>query len=83
VPGRRVVWRVVDASIGFVQDKTEWIGTDIAFEIDRKGDKAEARFSHVGLTPRLQCYGDRSGAWACYINDRLRGLIDHAGRHLA
>jgi uncharacterized protein YndB with AHSA1/START domain len=75
VPGKRVVWHVSDASLNFVEDKTEWNGTDILFEIARKGDKTEVRFTHVGLVPRFQCYGDCSGAWGFYINDSLRSLI--------
>ena len=75
VPGRRVVWHVADASLEFVRDKTEWNGTDIVFEIARKGDKTEVRFTHVGLVPRFQCYGDCSGAWGFYINESLRRLI--------
>jgi hypothetical protein len=41
VPGKKVVWHVVDGQINFVKDKTEWDGTDIVFDIARKGDKTE------------------------------------------
>lgn len=75
VPGKRVVWHVSDASLEFVQDKTEWNGTDIVFEIARKGDRTEVRFTHVGLVPRFECYGDCSGAWGFYVEDSLRRLI--------
>ena len=75
VPGKKVVWHVVDARLNFVQNKTEWKGTDVVFEITRKGDKTELRFTHVGLVPAFECYGDCSGAWGFYINDSLRSLI--------
>jgi uncharacterized protein YndB with AHSA1/START domain len=75
VPGKRVVWHVVDASLDFVEDRTEWNGTDIVFEIGRKGETTEVRFTHLGLAPRFQCYGNCSGAWRYYINDSLRSLI--------
>ena len=74
-PGKKVVWRTVDASINFVKDKTEWNGTDIVFEIARKGDKTELRFTHLGLVPTIECYGGCSGAWGSYIDESLRGLI--------
>ena len=75
VPGKKVVWHVVDSRINFVQDKTEWQGTDIVFEITRKGDKTQLRFTHVGLVPAFECYGDCSEGWGFFINDSLRGLI--------
>ena len=75
VPGKKVVWHVTDARLNFVKDKTEWNGTEIVFEIARKGDKTELRFTHVGLVPAFECYGGCSGAWGFYINDSLRSLI--------
>jgi uncharacterized protein YndB with AHSA1/START domain len=75
VPGKKIVWHVSDAHLGFVSDKTEWNGTDIVFEIARKGDQTELRFTHVGLVPAFQCYGGCSGAWGFYVNDSLRSLI--------
>ena len=75
LPGKKVVWHVLDAKINFVKDKAEWNGTDIIFEITKKGDKTELRFTHVGLVPAIECYGGCSGAWGFYINDSLRKLI--------
>src|SRR5271165_6643262 len=63
VQGKRVVWHVTGAELTFFNDKTEWIGTDIVFEIERSGGKTELRFTHKGLVPAFQCYGDCSGAW--------------------
>ena len=51
VPDKKVVWQVLDAQLNFVADKSEWKGTKITFEIARKGDKTELRFTHVGLVP--------------------------------
>jgi len=75
VPGKKVVWRVLDGEINFVKDKTEWNGTEIVFEIGTKNGQSELRFTHVGLAPRIQCYGKCSGAWGFYINESLRNLI--------
>jgi hypothetical protein len=78
--GKRVVWRVVDAQLNFVGDKTEWKGTEITFDISRKGDKTEVRFTHVGLVPDIECFGACSDAWGSYVNGSLRHLIAGAGR---
>jgi hypothetical protein len=75
VPGKMVVWHVVDSKINFVKDKDEWTGTDVVFEITRKGDETELRFTHVGLVPGIECYGKCAGAWGYYINESLRSLI--------
>ena len=75
VPGKKVVWHILDSHINFVKDKAEWKGTDIVFEITKKDDKTQLRFTHVGLVPAIECYGDCSGAWGFYINDSLRSLI--------
>ena len=75
VPGKKVVWHIADSKINFVKDKDEWTGTDVVFEIARKDDKTELRFTHVGLVPAIECYGKCAGAWGYYINESLRSLI--------
>lgn len=75
VPGKKVVWHVSDAELTFFKDKKEWIGTDIIFEIGRNEGKTELRFTHVGLVPTFECYGDCSGAWGELVGGNLRNLI--------
>ena len=75
IPGKKVVWRVLDGHLGFVKDKSEWKGTDIVFEIARKRDKTEVRFTHIGLVPAYECYNNCSNAWGLLVNGNLRKLI--------
>jgi hypothetical protein len=75
VPGKKVVWHVQDAKINFVEDKDEWNDSDIVFEITRKRDKTELRFTHVGLVPKIECYGKCAGTWGFHINESLKNLI--------
>jgi len=75
VAGKKVVWHITDNYFNFVNDKSEWKDTDIVFEIAKKGDKTEVRFTHVGLVPTYECYSVCSDSWSTYINGSLRDLI--------
>lgn len=75
VEGNKVVWHIADATINFVRDKSEWNGTDVEFVIRKRAGRTEVRFTHIGLVPKIECYGDCSGAWAFHL-DSLRKLIE-------
>ena len=75
VPGKRIVWHIVESHIDFVRDKSEWDGTDVVFEIAKKGDKTEVRFTHVGLVPAIECYDRCSSAWGFFVSESLRSFI--------
>ncbi|MBI4923892.1 MAG: SRPBCC domain-containing protein [Devosia nanyangense] len=83
VPGKRVVWHVVDANLTFVADTAEWIGTDIVFDIARTGDQTELRFTHRGLVPDIECFKNCSDAWRFYIGASLREFIKSGKRQAA
>ena len=72
---RRVAWHVVDAYLDFVEDKSEWTGTDITFDITPARGGSEVRFTHVGLAPGVECFDSCSNAWGFYITGSLRNLI--------
>jgi hypothetical protein len=78
VPGKKVVWLVLDSKLSFVKDQTEWNGSKITFDIAKKGQKTELKFTHVGLVPEVECYGDCSSAWGYYVKGPLRKLIGAA-----
>jgi hypothetical protein len=75
VPGKRIVWRVTESALTFVSDVKEWDGTEIVFDIAKKGDQTELRFTHVGLVPAVECYGQCSGAWGFYVQDSIKALL--------
>jgi hypothetical protein len=75
VPGKKVTWLVLDSTLSFIDDKTEWNGTKITFEIAPKGGKTEIRFTHVGLTSQEECFSACSNAWDSLVGSSLRDLI--------
>jgi hypothetical protein len=75
IPGKKIVWHVVENYFNFVKDKTEWTGTDVVFEIAKKGKQTEIRFTHIGLVPAYECYDVCANAWGSYITSSLRNLI--------
>ncbi|MCV9928854.1 SRPBCC domain-containing protein [Flavobacterium sp. LS1R49] len=75
VPNKRVVWDVLENYFSFTEDKSEWIGTQVIFEIHTKGNKTEIRFTHHGLVPDYECYDICFNAWTNYINSSLYNLI--------
>src|SRR5207237_5023045 len=74
---------VQTCALPILKDRTEWNGTDIVFEISRKRDSTEVRFTHVGLVPAFECYGACSAAWGFYINEigraSCRGRVESTG----
>ena len=75
VPGEKVVWHVTDGWIGFVDNTSEWDDTDIVFDITVENGKTVVRFTHVGLSPSVECYDACSSAWSAYMLGSLRDLI--------
>jgi hypothetical protein len=75
IPHKKVVWLVVDNYFNFTEDKSEWKGTEITFEVSEKGNKTEIRFTHLGLVPENECFNVCSNAWGSYMHGSLRSLI--------
>ena len=80
IPGKKVVWHVLDSRLSFVKDKSEWTDTKIVFEISKKGGKTEVRFTHAGLVPQFECFDDCSSGWSALVNGNLRKLIASGAR---
>jgi hypothetical protein len=75
IPGKRVVWHVLDAYLHFTEDKTEWKDTEVVFEVSEDRGRTEVRFTHVGLVPAFECFHTCSNAWGSNITGSLRSLI--------
>lgn len=76
VPDKRVAWLVLESALNFIEDKQEWNGTRIEFDIARKGKQTEIRFTHVGLNPDIECFEACSNAWGFLIKTSLRAFVE-------
>ena len=75
IPGKKVVWFVLDNYFKFTKDKSEWTGTKIIFEIAEQDNKTLIHFTHQGLVPEYECFEICRDAWSNYIQNSLRSLI--------
>lgn len=75
IPDQKVVWLVTESIINYVEDKKEWTGTQIIFEITEEDNKTHLRFTHQGLDPQIECYDSCSNSWTQIIQQSLLSLI--------
>lgn len=76
LPGEKVVWTVTDSCLNFLQNKSEWTGTQMLFEIKKQGVQTKLVFTHVGLTPEIECYTACSSGWTKFLLHSLKNFIE-------
>ena len=75
IPAQKVVWLVTESIINYAEDKSEWTGTKIIFEIAEQDNKTQLQFTHVGLDPAIECFDSCSYSWGQLIQQGLFSLI--------
>jgi uncharacterized protein YndB with AHSA1/START domain len=75
IPNKRIVWLVTESRLNFLKDKGEWTGTSMSFDISEENGKTKVLFTHHGLQPQIECYGDCTKGWTYYLGSSLLPLI--------
>ena len=75
IPDQKVVWKVLNNYFNFTEDKSEWTGDTIIFEINKLDGKTQLQVTQHGLIPDYECYDICSTAWTSYIQGSLKNLI--------
>ena len=75
IPNKKIVWLVTESNLSFIENKNEWTGTKIIFDITHKDGKTQVRFTHEGLVPKFECYNECSNAWSDIVRHNLYKLI--------
>jgi uncharacterized protein YndB with AHSA1/START domain len=71
VTNERIIWRCIDTyqDHSTVQNnKTEWIGTRVIWEISNESNSTRLSITHEGLTPEFECYGICEQGWNFYLS---------------
>jgi hypothetical protein len=75
IPDKKVVWLVTESQINYAEDRMEWTGTKIIFDISKKDDKTQLTFTHQGLNANIECFDSCSNSWTQLIQQGLRTLV--------
>jgi Activator of Hsp90 ATPase homolog 1-like protein len=87
VPAKRIVWRVTDCNLQFIEDKKEWKNTEVVFDISSDDAATAVTMTHSGLEPGVKCYEICRKGWNFFITESLQklltenqGMSDRVGR---
>ncbi|HEY4208546.1 MAG TPA: SRPBCC domain-containing protein [Puia sp.] len=76
-PEKKIVWDVRDCNLHWQNDKKEWNGTRVVFEIAPAGECTKVTMTHVGLAPGAECYENCRQGWNEHIGESLVNYINH------
>jgi hypothetical protein len=72
----KIVWTVTDCYLPWLEDKTEWNGTKVMFEISSKDGITTINFTHQGLVPEVECYDNCVKGWTGHVTGSLQNLLN-------
>jgi hypothetical protein len=75
IPARKIIWRVIDSWLPWLDNRTEWTGTEVVFEISSENNSTKIDMTHIGLTPDIECYDRCEKGWDHYIKESLLKFV--------
>ncbi|MEO8885295.1 MAG: SRPBCC domain-containing protein [Mucilaginibacter sp.] len=76
IPGKKVVWKVTNCNLHWLNNRKEWNGTEVVFELLEKDNLTQINFTHIGLVPGIECYENCYEGWTGHITESLVKFID-------
>ncbi|PWU01912.1 MAG: ATPase [Bacteroidetes bacterium] len=76
MPPNKIVWFVKECYLQPFENKTEWKGTQIVFEISKSQEVTQVKMIHKGLYPGVECYDDCREGWNYYVGKSLQALVN-------
>jgi hypothetical protein len=82
VPKKKVVWKVIDSLIDIpdLKHKTEWIDTEIVWELSSTQNQTSLHLTHIGLTPQVECFNICEAGWHNFTDSLTEFINTGIGR---
>lgn len=74
-PGKKIAWHVTDCHLPWLNDKTEWNGTTVVFDICPLGNETRVTMTHIGLVPEVECFTMCEAGWNKHFKGSLFKLL--------
>ncbi len=81
LPDTHIIWEFIDAYQGWVKNPTEWVGTQLIWEVTPQRDGAEVKMTHVGLVPELECFDQCTKSWHYLMQESLLKFLNDGKGH--
>jgi activator of Hsp90 ATPase-like protein len=76
IPGKKIVWDVIGSDQTWHEDRDEWTGTNIVWEISPEKDGSKVTMTHQGLTSAFECYEKCKMGWDYLMQKSITSLLN-------
>ena len=76
IPGKKAIWHVTDCHLDWINNKKEWQGTEVVWELTPDKEGTKIKMTHEGLVPEVECYEDCETGWNGHVKGSLVAFIN-------